>query len=77
MKYSSPIILCLLLLPFLSLAQDNYYRQPTYTRGNIKLGFTLSPNVGWMRVTNGQNSNLSPDGARAGFSYGCTWRFWF
>jgi hypothetical protein len=77
MKYCSHLILCLLLLPFLSIAQENYNRPSGFTRGNTRLGFTLTPNIGWMRVTNSAGANVTSDGSRAGFSYGVLGDFGF
>ncbi|MVN21796.1 porin family protein [Mucilaginibacter arboris] len=69
-------LFCLLFLPFLSSAQQIYRRQSSFSERNIQLGFTLSPNIGWMRVTNSGNSAIST-GARAGISYGVLGDFGF
>jgi hypothetical protein len=70
-------LFCLLFLPFISSAQESYRRQENNGQKNIKLGFTLSPNISWMRVTNPQNSSLASDGARAGINYGVLADFGF
>ncbi len=71
------LLFCLLLLPFLSSAQQGFYRPGSFYQGNIKLGFTLTPNIGWVRVTNSQGSPVAADGAGAGFSYGILGDFGF
>lgn len=50
---------CILLLPFISKAQEN--------DKNFDLGFTLSPNLSW--ITN-DGDKLVSDGAKPGFTYG-------
>lgn len=51
----------MLLLPFISQAQIDADR--------VQLGFTLTPNIGWLQF-NDDNAGTSSDGARIGFSYG-------
>jgi len=47
--------------PFISLAQQN--------SNNVQLGFTLTPNIGWLNF-NDDDEATSSDGSRIGFSYG-------
>jgi len=54
-------VLIICLLPAILKAQDD--------DRNFKLGFTLSPNIGWLGGTS-SDSEVNEDGARAGFSYG-------
>ena len=70
-------LFCLLLLPFLSSAQQGFYRQGGFYESNVKLGFTLTPNIGWMRFTNSQGSAVTANGADTGFSYGVLGDFGF
>ena len=53
--------LLLLSLPFLSKGQE--------AEKKFQLGFTLSPNIGWLKFAD-SNSSFSSDGVRAGISYG-------
>jgi hypothetical protein len=70
-------LFCLLFLPFLSWAQESYRRQGGgFAGNNVQLGFTLSPNIGWMRVTNSGNSGITT-GSRSGISYGVLGDFGF
>jgi hypothetical protein len=67
------VILILLVLPLLSQGQQTNNR-------NFKLGFTTSPNWGWMSFPS--NSDLQDvvterDGSRVGFSYGLLGDFGF
>lgn len=39
------------------------------TTDNVQLGFTTSPNIGWLSIDN-NNSGIDGDGVRTGFSYG-------
>jgi hypothetical protein len=57
------LLLSLFVLPFLSSAQR-------IDPKNIELGFTVSPNLGWMRVTNREGQPITSEGSRAGVSYG-------
>ena len=57
------LLLSLFVMPFLSSAQR-------IDPKNIELGFTVSPNFGWMRVTNRQGQPIASEGSRAGVSYG-------
>src|SRR5690606_30376467 len=50
-----------LVLPFLASAQT--------TIDNVQLGFTATPNIGWLRF-NDDDAGTSSDGGRIGFSYG-------
>jgi hypothetical protein len=61
-RYS--FLLCLFLLPFIGLAQQSPERK------TVELGFTVSPNIGWMRVTNSMDGAVTSNGSRAGISYG-------
>jgi hypothetical protein len=56
-------LLSLFCLPFLTFAQR-------LDPKNIELGFTVSPNLGWMRVTNRQGQPITSEGSKAGVSYG-------
>lgn len=52
----------LILFPFLVQAQDG-------NKKNIELGFSLTPNIGWLRF-NDTDPTTSSNGSRVGFSYG-------
>ena len=58
------ILLTLFCLPFAGKAQRRF------DSGNTELGFTVSPNLGWLRVTNPQNTGIKGNGSDAGVSYG-------
>ncbi len=64
------LILTLLLLPFGMQAQS-------VPEKSFSLGFTASPNFGWMTFPSEQLPSTSPDGLRTGFSYGVLGDFAF
>lgn len=55
-------VLLLILFPFLIKAQG-------FAGNNVQLGFTLTPNTGWLRF-NDSDPGTSSNGGRLGFSYG-------
>lgn len=56
------LVLALLALPLLGIAQEPSKK--------LHLGFTVSPNVGWLQITNNTIPGQSSEAARMGFSYG-------
>ncbi|WP_423146973.1 outer membrane beta-barrel protein [Rubrolithibacter danxiaensis] len=56
------LVLILILFPFLTNAQESSSK-------NFQLGFTLTPNVGWLR-DNDNDPNTIYKGSKIGFSYG-------
>lgn len=58
------------LLPLLGFAQED-------PKKYIQLGFTGSPNIGWLRISDERTPGLASDGPRAGFSYGVLADFGF
>lgn len=70
------LIIVLFLLSQIGFAQKRFEREQNIIPKNTQLGFTLSPNIGWMRVTNLQNYKTN-SALRAGFSYGVLADFGF
>ncbi|MXV17602.1 porin family protein [Hufsiella ginkgonis] len=64
------LILVFLLLPLLTLAQRSR------SRGNFNLGFTVSPNLGWIKFDE-NNGSYTGNGAAVGYSYGILGDFGF
>lgn len=55
-------LLVFLILPFWVFAQDQSQK--------LQLGFTVSPNLGWLQITNNASPGMTSEAPRIGFSYG-------
>ena len=55
-------VLAFFLLPLCLMAQEE--------SNKFQLGFTGSPNIGWLQVTNDGTSNMTSENPKVGFSYG-------
>lgn len=48
-----------------------------YRKNDFQLGFTVSPNIGWLGIQDQRIPNYTSDGVRPGFSYGVLADFGF
>ena len=55
-------VLAFLMLPFAVLAQEQSPK--------LQLGFTVSPNLGWLQISNNTVPGMTSEAPRIGFSYG-------